>query len=45
MVREHAKSDMPNWVKGFVAAGVVLALIVIVMIAMGHGPGQHVAMH
>lgn len=38
-------SGMPTWVKAFVGAGVVFVLAVAVMIALGHGPWQHMSMH
>jgi hypothetical protein len=31
----------PRWVKGFSWAGAVAILLVIVMLASGHGPWQH----
>ena len=38
---EHAT---PRWVKGFIAAGVIVAvLVVVVLVLLGgdHGPGRH----
>jgi hypothetical protein len=38
---EHA---MPRWVRGFIAAGVIVAvLVVVVLVLLGgdHGPGRH----
>jgi hypothetical protein len=37
---EHA---MPRWVKGFIAAGVIVAVLVVVLVLLGgdHGPGRH----
>jgi hypothetical protein len=32
---------VPRWVKGFVIAGVVLVVLVVVMLLAGHGPGRH----
>lgn len=35
---------MPGWVRGFVIAGIVLALVVVVAVLVGggdHGPGRH----
>lgn len=31
----------PRWVKAFVAAGVVLGLLVVIALFTGHGPGRH----
>jgi len=36
-----ATTGTPRWVKVFVVAFVLLVLLVAVMVAMGHGPGQH----
>jgi hypothetical protein len=37
---EHA---MPRWVKGFIAAGLIVALLVVILVVLGgdHGPGRH----
>ena len=35
---------LPGWVKGFVIAGAAVAVVVIVMLASGHGPWQHMNM-
>ncbi|MBW3606504.1 MAG: hypothetical protein KY460_16665 [Actinobacteria bacterium] len=37
---EHAT---PRWVKGFIATGVIVALVVVVLVLLGddHGPGRH----
>lgn len=34
---------MPGWVKGFVVAGIVLVVLVVVALVFGgeHGPGRH----
>lgn len=37
-------AKMPAWVKGFLWAGVVAVLLVVVMLASGHGPWQHMGM-
>ena len=39
----RAVAGMPGWVKIFAAVGVVLVIAVGVMLATGHGPGQHMA--
>ena len=39
--RNGGRPPMPRWVKGFVAAGMILISLVAVMIATGHGPGRH----
>lgn len=31
----------PNWAKAFWITGAVLAILVIVMLLSGHGPGRH----
>lgn len=38
------QDGMPRWVKGFVIAGVVVALLVVLVLVFaggGHGPGRH----
>lgn len=35
------RPPIPRWVKGFVAAGLILISLVAVMVATGHGPGRH----
>lgn len=35
------RPSMPRWVKGFVAAGLILISLVAVMLVAGHGPGRH----
>ena len=37
---EHAT---PRWVKGFIATGVIVALLLVVLVLLGgdHGPGRH----
>jgi hypothetical protein len=37
-------TSMPNWVKWFVWAGVVVVVIVGIMLATGHGPWEHMHM-
>lgn len=34
---------MPGWVKGFVVAGIIVAMLVVVALALGqdHGPWRH----
>jgi len=32
---------MPGWVKGFAVAGIILAVLIVVMLLAGHGPGRH----
>jgi hypothetical protein len=37
---------MPRWVKAFVIAGVVVALVLVVLLVFGgegHGPGRHLS--
>ena len=41
----RAVRPMPGWVKGFIAAGIALLLLVVVLLASGHGPWQHMGMH
>lgn len=41
----RARTAMPQWVKVSLWIGGVLIVLVVVMIALGHGPGQHMAMH
>jgi hypothetical protein len=41
----RAVRPMPRWVKGFIAAGIALLLLVVVLLASGHGPWQHMGMH
>lgn len=36
---------MPTWVKVFIGAGGLVAVALVVMIALGHGPWQHMSMH
>ncbi|MFD0579930.1 hypothetical protein [Dactylosporangium darangshiense] len=35
------REPTPRWVKAFVVAGIVVAVLVVVMLVSGHGPGQH----
>lgn len=35
---------LPRWVKGFAWAGGVLVVLLVVMLATGHGPWQHMGM-
>ena len=42
--RSDGTPVMPGWVKGFVWAGTVIVLLLIVMLALGHGPWQHMGM-
>jgi hypothetical protein len=39
--RQH--QGMPRWVIGFIIAGVVVAALVVVLLALGHGPRQHMS--
>ncbi len=40
--RDNPTQRMPTWVKGFVIAAVILAALVVVMLLTGgHGPGRH----
>lgn len=38
-------TGMPGWVKAFVGVGIFLVVAVGVMMALGHGPWQHMSMH
>lgn len=47
MPRDRSKGQgpgMPGWVKGFAWAGGVVVVLVIAMLATGHGPWQHMGM-
>jgi len=35
---------MPRWVIGFIIAGVVVAALVVLLLALGHGPRQHMSL-
>lgn len=35
------RRGMPRWVIGFIIAGAVVVALVVVMLALGHGPQQH----
>jgi hypothetical protein len=39
--RDTARAGTPRWVKGFVIAGAVLLVLIVVMLLSGHGPGRH----
>ena len=36
---------MPRWVKAAVVIGIAVALLIIVMLISGHGPGRHMGSH
>jgi hypothetical protein len=36
---------MPRWVIGFIVAGVILIALVVLLLALGHGPGRHMPSH
>jgi hypothetical protein len=38
---EPGGAGVPRWVKAFIAIGVVLAVLVVVALLTGHGPGRH----
>lgn len=41
---QSPKHRMPGWVKGFVAAGIVIGLVVVLALLVGgdtHGPARH----
>jgi hypothetical protein len=38
-------AGMPGWVKTSLWLGGTLLLVVAVMLALGHGPGQHMNFH
>ncbi|MET3901340.1 hypothetical protein ABIB57_005310 [Devosia sp. UYZn731] len=38
-------TSMPKWVKVSLWIGGVLIVLVVVMTALGHGPGQHMGLH
>ncbi len=39
---EDATAGMPTWVKGFAITAAILAVLIVVMLlAGGHGPGRH----
>jgi hypothetical protein len=38
-------AGMPRWVKASVWIGGALFLVVVVLLALGHGPGQHMSVH
>jgi hypothetical protein len=42
--RTNGSPGMPGWVQGFVWAGAVVALLLVFMLASGHGPWQHLGM-
>ena len=42
--RKHT-ARMPVWVKTSLWIGGVLLLVVVIMLALGHGPGQHMNLH
>lgn len=37
------RQGMPRWVIGFIIAGVVVAALVVLLLALGHGPRQHMS--
>ncbi|MBX6751191.1 MAG: hypothetical protein IRY85_16245 [Micromonosporaceae bacterium] len=37
------REGMPRWVIGFIIAGVVVVALVVVLLALGHGPRQHMS--
>jgi hypothetical protein len=39
------RQGMPRWVIGFIIAGAVVAALVVLMLALGHGPRQHSPSH
>lgn len=41
--RSPDRNGIPVWVKAGVAAGASAALLVVVLLFSGHGPGQHAA--
>lgn len=38
------RQGMPRWVIGFIIAGVVVAALVVLLLALGHGPRQHMSL-
>ncbi len=38
-------AGMPVWVKTSLWIGGALLLVVVIMLALGHGPGQHMKLH
>lgn len=40
----RGKAAMPGWVRWFMGAGVVLAIVVVAMLVTGHGPWEHMHM-
>ena len=40
---ETVEHVMPRWVKGFIAAGVIVALMVVILVLLGgdHAPTRH----
>jgi hypothetical protein len=38
---QNGRPSIPGWVKGFIAAGLVLAALASAMLVTGHGPGRH----
>lgn len=39
------QTPMPKWVKTSLWVGGALVVLVVVMSALGHGPGQHMGIH
>lgn len=37
-------SRLPNWVKGFLWAGLLAAIALAILLATGHGPWKHMQM-
>jgi hypothetical protein len=40
----RSAAGMPGWVKGFGVAGAALLVVLIVLVASGHGPWEHLGM-
>lgn len=45
MNRRQPAAGMPRWVKATIWLGVAVMLALLVALAAGHGPGQHMGWH